>query len=86
MNSYILNRQLGSISPSAFHVAQTSRLVHLLEPAPGIRFNSRKRAALRADSVGNDAAGRLSSGSPTEDVSAHRAGVNVLAIDQNEGR
>lgn len=86
MNSYILNRQIGSISPSAFHVAQTSRLAHLIEPAPGIRFNSRKRAAPRANSAVNDGARHASRSSDVEDVSAHTAGVNVLAIDQYDGR
>ncbi|KAJ9224790.1 hypothetical protein DTO271D3_4095 [Paecilomyces variotii] len=86
MNSYILNRQLGSISPSAFHVAQTSRLAHLLEPAPGIRFNSRQRTVLRANSVANDGAERVIRVPTIEDLSAHVAGVNVLAIDQYDGR
>ncbi|OOF98293.1 hypothetical protein ASPCADRAFT_142425 [Aspergillus carbonarius ITEM 5010] len=83
MNSYLLNRALGSISPSTFHVAQTSRLIQHLEPAPGIRFSSRK-----------DTGGRAKNGPPTADsplglddeVFAHKAGVNVLAIDQYDGR
>ena len=82
MNSFLLNRSLGSISPAAFHVAQSRQLVHSLEPAPAIRFS------------GDDASTRIA-GEPTdgtwrdeelEKVWAHKAGVNVLVIDQYEGR
>ncbi|KAL4885790.1 WD40-repeat-containing domain protein [Aspergillus karnatakaensis] len=69
MNSYLLNRALGTVSLSAFHSAQTTRLVHNLEPAPGIRFSSTK-----------------SSSSESDEGFAHKAGANVLAIDQYEGR
>lgn len=76
MNSYILNRALGSITPTTFHVAQTTRLVHHLEPAPGIRFSSRKQANTPEED-GGDA---------ENEILAHKSGVNVLAIDQYEGR
>lgn len=77
MNSFLLNRAIGSISPSAFHVAQTSHLTQLLEPAPGIRFSSRK------DPVIPDGTDTINS---EVEVFAHQAGVNVLAIDHCEGR
>ncbi|KAL4941418.1 hypothetical protein BDV06DRAFT_181440 [Aspergillus oleicola] len=76
MNSYLLNRALGSIPPPVFHSAQTVRLVHNLEPAPGIRFSSTK-----AQTTENEA--QLSE---PDETFAHRAGANVLAIDQYEGR
>lgn len=79
MNSYILNRALGSISPTTFHVAQTTRLVHHLEPAPNIRFSSRKPRQ-----VGNTI--EENEGDPENELLAHKSGVNVLAIDQFEGR
>lgn len=79
MNSYILNRALGSISPTTFHVAQTTRLVHHLEPAPSIQFSSRKPRQ-----VGNTI--EESEGEPENELLAHKSGVNVLAIDQFEGR
>lgn len=79
MNSYILNRALGSISPSTFHVAQTTRLVHHLEPAPGIRFSSRKPRQVENTLEENE-------GDPENELLAHKSGVNVLAIDQFEGR
>lgn len=80
MNSYILNRALGSISPTTFHVAQTTRLVHHLEPAPGIRFASRKPQQAGCTKEDGDA------GDIKNEILAHRSGVNVLAIDQFEGR
>lgn len=79
MNSYLLNRTLGSISPSTFHVAQTTRLVHHLEPAPGIRFSSRSQPQ-QAEHTEEDEL------DPENEAFAHKAGVNVLAIDQYEGR
>lgn len=75
MNSYLLNRSFGLISPWDFHVAQTTRLVHCLEAAPSIRFNSRHDSAEDSQTEGE-----------LERVWAHKAGVNVLAIDQYEGR
>lgn len=78
MNSYLLNRTLGSISPHSFHVAQTTRLVHNLEPAPGIRFSS-----LRTEEPPDGDDAELPA---DEDILAHKSGVNVLAIDQHEGR
>lgn len=81
MNSFLLNRAQGTISPSAFHVAQTSRLVQLLEPAPGIRFTSHKPVPgdIKSEHDGPNS-------TPVDEVFAHKAGVNVLAIDQYEGR
>ncbi|KAJ5094326.1 hypothetical protein N7456_010187 [Penicillium angulare] len=84
MNSYLLNRALGSIAPNAFHVAQTTRLVHNLEPAPGIRFSNRKAAPRSQPRNDADWDEELE---PTEDETfAHKAGVKCLAIDQFEGR
>jgi hypothetical protein len=84
MNSYLLNRALGSITPHSFHVAQTTRLVHHLEPAPRIRFSSQRDISggqSERDSALFDANAGIES-----DTVAHRAGVNVLAIDQNDSR
>lgn len=81
MNAYLLNRALGSITPSTFHVAQTTRLVQHLEPAPGIRFSSRKK--LRSPGRPDDG---LGIGQEYDEVPAHQSGANVLAIDQYDGR
>lgn len=85
MNSYLLNRALGSVSSTTFHVAQTTRLVHNLEPAPGIRFSSRR--ATPAGRSRDDATPLDEEVDPiVEEVFAHKSGVNCLAIDQFEGR
>lgn len=84
MNSYLLNRSLGSIDPNTFYAAQTTRLVHNLEPAPGIRFSSRKAATPPRP---RDDADLDLDPEPIEDETfAHKAGVKCLAIDQFEGR
>ncbi|KAB8239516.1 WD repeat protein [Aspergillus alliaceus] len=70
---------LGSISPHTFHVAQTTQLIHHLEPVPGIRFSSRQDARQSNNPVDV----HLNSDG---ELYAHRAGVNVLAIDHYDGR
>ncbi|KAF9890851.1 hypothetical protein FE257_005425 [Aspergillus nanangensis] len=83
MNSYLLNRTLGSISSHDFHVAQTSRLVQHLEPAPGIRFSNHTTTKRRPDDGPHAMDAQLPS---QDDFVAHKAGVNVLAIDHYDGR
>lgn len=83
MNSYLLNRALGSVSSHAFHVAQTTRLVQNLEPAPGIRFSSRRAAPANRS---RDATPLDEDELAVEEVFAHKSGVNRLAIDEFEGR
>lgn len=85
MNSYLLNRALGSVIPNEFHVAQTNRLVHNIEPAPGIRFSSRKASA-PANQSEDDVAPLDQELGISADVFAHKAGVKCLAVDQFEGR
>lgn len=84
MNSYLLNKSLGSVAPSTFHVAQTTRLVHHLEAAPGIRFSSRQAGPSTARE--DDVAPLDRDLQSTAEVFAHKAGVNCLAIDPFEGR
>lgn len=86
MNSFLLNRSQGSIRPSEFHTAQCTRLVHGLEPALGIRFTSNPTNTPRENEDVDEPEG-LSEGLINDDeVWAHKAGANVLAIDQYEKR
>ena len=91
MNSFLLNRAQGSISPIYFHVAQTSRLVQLIEPAPNIHFASSQHVS-SARSTTEDGSSKhppdpvLSASIHDNILYAHGSGVNVLAIDPNEGR
>lgn len=85
MNSYLLNRALGSVIPREFHRAQTHRLVHNIEPAPGIRFSSRKASA-PTDQSEDDVAPLDQELGIAAEVVSHKSGVNCLAVDQFEGR
>lgn len=81
MNSYLLNRSLGVSGPQALQQVQTTRLVHALQAAPDVRFDS-------SDEV-RPAQERRRHGEDEEvgpDVWAHRAGVNCLVVDKFEGR
>ncbi|OJJ70809.1 hypothetical protein ASPBRDRAFT_126716 [Aspergillus brasiliensis CBS 101740] len=86
MNAYLLNRALGSISPSTFHVAQTTQLVQQLEPAPGIRFSARRDISFGNSQAGNGHSPQDAGVVFDDEVYAHKAGVNVLAIDHYDGR
>lgn len=86
MNSFLLNRSQGSIRPAEFHTAQCTRLVHGLEPALGIRFTSNPASTSR-ESEAIDETEEWNDDSVSDDeVWAHKAGANVLAIDQYEKR
>ncbi|KAL1957531.1 hypothetical protein VTO42DRAFT_5757 [Malbranchea cinnamomea] len=86
MNSYLLNRSQGSIRPSIFHTAQCARLIHGLEPAPGIRFSSNPSASSGESEVVGDEPGTSRTNVGEYEVWAHKAGANVLTIDQYEKR
>ncbi|OAL64505.1 WD repeat protein [Trichophyton rubrum] len=88
MNSYILNRSQGSIHPFQFHFAQSTRLVHGLAAAPGIRFSAVKQHESQpgAADIAEGIPDILHSDLDFDDIWAHKAGVNVLAIDQYEKR
>ena len=73
----LLSRALGTISPQVLQRAETLRLLHSIQAAPGVRFD------------GGDAPAKGSSSKDVEDredVWAHQAGVNCLTIDRFEGR
>lgn len=81
MNSYLLNRSLGVTGPQALQQVQTTRLLHALQAAPNVRFDSSdeiRSAPERPDRGEDERAG--------SDVWAHRAGVNCLAIEKFEDR
>lgn len=79
MNSYLLNRQLGSISPQALAQAQHERLLGSLQPAPRIRFARQKTDQVTSTVFQSDT---VSSARAV----AHSAGVNSIAVDKFEGR
>jgi len=71
MNSFLLNRQLGSVSQQSLAKAQNNRLLHSLQAAPNIQFTLR--------------AGSETGNAPKKEV-AHGAGVSSIAIERFEGR
>lgn len=79
MNAFLLNRQLGSISPQALAKAQNNRLLKAIQ-STDVRFALDPQDGSRA---GVTAAG--GSTIKTRDV-AHAAGVSSIAIDRFEGR
>ncbi|KAK4977491.1 hypothetical protein LTR66_010677, partial [Elasticomyces elasticus] len=82
MNSYLLNRALGSIDPRSFQTAQHTRLLHALQPAPDVSFSPASTGEGRR---GGGEHGTASDG-PTTASLAHATGVNTIAIDKFEGR
>lgn len=82
MNSFLLNRQLGQISPQALSAAQNQRQFSALQIARNERFawKGDNNTASGAENGGNAAVrNELSS-------KAHAAGVNAITIDRFEGR
>lgn len=86
MNSHLWNRSLGSIYPSQFQTAQCARLVHSLESSPGIRFSSGPVKPYNQNEAVDEEGGGDRNLSSEQDVWAHKAGVNVLTVDQYEKR
>ena len=79
----LLARSSGTLSPRAFERAETSRLLHSIQLAPGIRFDGREgplstATKSNAQHVPND--------DEIQTAWAHKSGVNCITIDHFEGR
>jgi DNA excision repair protein ERCC-8 len=87
MNQLHLGRRLGAVGPQAFQRMQNDRLVQALEPL-SLSFNFRSQLASDAASSASSTPLRQATNSATdqEELIAHKAGANVLAIDRNDGR
>ncbi|KAK4542115.1 hypothetical protein LTR36_007146 [Oleoguttula mirabilis] len=79
MNSFLLSRQAGIISPHALALAQSNRLLQALQTAPNVHFALTRRETSAVDGPSSRGALGLAS-------VAHAAGVNSIAIDRFEGR
>lgn len=75
MNSFLLNRALGAISPQSLAKAQNTRLLHSLQPANDVTLSIKKQSNETSDDDNNIKRGV-----------AHPAGVNSITIDKFEGR
>ena len=80
MNAFLLNRQLGQISPQAFSAAQNQRLSGVLQLAADTRF------AWRANDGGDAVDGDDARPRGEAYQKAHVSGVNSITIDRFEGR
>ena len=80
MNSFLLNRQLGAISPEAFKSAHSNRLLQSFQAAENITF------ALEAPTPIHKVTDTVQLQPGSAKSVAHAAGVNSIAIDRFEGR
>jgi DNA excision repair protein ERCC-8 len=80
MTSNLFGRALGIISPQALQKAETSRLLHSLQAAPGIKFDGSDGPLQGPSSRDEGEEGQ------EETMWAHKAGVNCITIDRFEGR
>ncbi|KAK6441062.1 hypothetical protein LTR95_002716 [Oleoguttula sp. CCFEE 5521] len=86
MNAFLLNRQLGSVSPQALAQAQSQRLLQSLQADSSVTFQLDTSELQSGEDAVVD---RLHSSvdCPTRGGrSAHAAGINSIAIDRWEGR
>lgn len=81
MNSYLLNRQLGSVSQQAFASAQNNRLLRSLQLAPYVKCSLQSLEEPNSNSLEQHGPKRA-----VKTSSAHPSGVNSIAIDRFEGR
>ena len=85
MNELHLGRCLGAVSPQAFRRVQKERLLQSLKPSSlsfGFQVQPESINVVSTASRGHLSDSQLAQVHPV----AHGAGVNVLAIDQNDGR
>ena len=82
MTLNLLSRSLGAIGSQAFQQAETARLLHALEAAPGVYFDSSNEKPQVADRHDAEAEGV----DDAEPQRAHPSGVNSIVIDRFEGK
>ena len=82
MDSHLFARALGSIGPEAIQRAEISRRLHAIQSAANVEFDG--GASQRTTNDGNQHNG--SQGRTGDEIRAHRAGVNCIAMDRFEGR
>lgn len=79
MNQLLFDRSTGTLGPQAFARIQTSHLIHVIQPAPKLRFDGGEKETVPASLVGN---GESQTGlDVAEKIWAHPAGVNALSLD-----
>lgn len=82
MDSQLFARALGSISSETVRRAELSRRLHFIEPMPEIEFDGHGSLSPTTESYRQYEYRR----STKDQICAHRAGVNCIAVDRFEGR
>ncbi|KAL8773216.1 MAG: hypothetical protein Q9209_001892 [Squamulea sp. 1 TL-2023] len=82
MDSQLFARALGSVGPEAIQQAELSRRLHAIQPVPDIKFDGHGPQPTTNDGDQHN----RSRGAIGNEIRAHRAGVNCIAIDRFEGR
>ncbi|KAL8836736.1 MAG: hypothetical protein Q9170_002800 [Blastenia crenularia] len=77
MDSQLLGRSLGTTGPEATQRAELSRRLYAIQAAPEIRFDGRDERIGPSQDRQNEA---------VDNLRAHHAGVNSIAVDRFEGR
>lgn len=77
MNQLLLDRSTGQRSPQNFARIQTTRLIHAIQPFPGLRFDGGEKEVVIQDGE----AGETGPEPGESKIWAHQAGVNALALD-----
>ncbi|OCK82455.1 WD40 repeat-like protein [Lepidopterella palustris CBS 459.81] len=80
MNAYLLNRSLGLNGPGVLERAETTHLLHALQPAINVNFSAAPTS--KAEEGSEDVQGYAA---PQRGL-AHASGVNAITIDKFEGR
>lgn len=79
MNSFLLNRALGTISPQALARAQNTRLLYALQSSNDVVLSIKSPVSATQE-------GRTEEIDITRGSVAHPAGVNSITIDNFEGK
>lgn len=79
MNSFLLNRALGTISPQALAKAQHTRLLYALQPSNDVVLSIKSPVSYTQEV-------RTDESDITRGSVAHPAGVNSITIDKFEGK
>lgn len=87
MDHSLFERATGALGPNVFARLETTRLMRSFRPAPQFRFDGGHKGTVTDGFGGTSEAYALGVDGPKEqDVWAHQAGVNALALERFDGR
>jgi DNA excision repair protein ERCC-8 len=88
MNTLLLDRSIGVLSPQALSRIHTTSLIHSVGHAPALRFDGGESAPVLDDDELEASTSQASTGGQQieKKIWAHQTGVNSLAVDRFDGR